>query len=116
MIDNILSLLAPHHCYGCNNPPYLLCDNCKKYIVKSPNEFLSTNIINLELPPESKIKIYYIGLRKGVIKELINGYKFKNQVVSYKILGNLLGEALSVLNDNCILTSIPTSSDHIRKN
>ena len=110
MLDRVLSILAPHHCYGCQKPPKLLCSECKKHNIKNYN---SNNEIVLRIDGKA-ILIQYISQREGALKALIDGYKFQREKISYKILAEFLNDVFPVSSGEIII-AIPTSSAHKRE-
>lgn len=107
MLDNILSILAPHYCYGCQKPPKLMCHECNNYNNKNYNT-LSFNVSDKVYP------VNYISLREGAIKSLIDGYKFQREKAAHKILAELLFTNFPPQNDS-IITTVPTSQSHKRE-
>jgi ComF family protein len=121
MIDTLFSYLAPHPCCSCGRLGALLCDNCKYNII---NEISSSCIIcgavcggnglcTTCTAPYSKA--WYVGERTNELKQLIDGFKFENKKEAYKILGDLLDNAVDQLPPNTIVVAIPTTPSHIRR-
>lgn len=110
MIDAMLSVLAPHYCYGCQNPPKLLCAKCNKYNRQNYN---TSNKIEL-VTKYNTIEVNYIDAREGALKAVIDGYKFQREKSSYKILARMLNDVFPVSKDE-IITIIPTSTAHKRE-
>ena len=110
MIDAMLSVLAPHYCYGCQNPPKLLCAKCNKYNRQNYN---TSNKIE-PVTKYNTIEVNYIDAREGALKAVIDGYKFQREKSSYKILARMLNDVFPVSKDE-IITIIPTSTAHKRE-
>jgi competence protein ComFC len=121
MIDRLLENVAPHHCYNCGKVGTLLCDNCKYDISFDvfANCFLcgrptSTNgsCPHCALPYE---RLWCAGERTGVLRRLIDGYKFENARAAHGVLADVLLAVLPVLPENTIVVPIPTLASHIRE-
>ena len=122
MIDRLLKIIAPHHCYNCQKVGSTLCENCKYDIISEPFErcvnclALSAgnngNCHNCQTP---YIRSWAIGERHEVLEALLNGYKFSFEKESSKVLASLLDQSLPVFPDNVVVTYIPTIPSHIRE-
>ncbi len=110
MLDSLLSVLAPHHCYQCKKPPRLLCEKCINYNTKIyfDGNFIETVIDN------KLYKIKYVALRENSLKELVDGFKFLRQKRAYRDLALLL-HSVFPQEDNILITTIPTSRSHQRE-
>jgi ComF family protein len=120
MIDTLLSYIAPHLCCGCNKMGSLLCDNCKYNITnESLNECVecSKAVIDntcgqCDLPYE---RSWCVGERDGILREIIDRYKFENTKAGCETLADLLDETISHLPLQTIVVPIPTITAHIRQ-
>jgi len=121
MIDEALSLIAPHHCCGCGQIGTLLCDNCK-YDITYEQEHVclvckkplgtTGNCATCRLPYSAA---WSVGERKDSLQRLIGLYKFRYAREAYKVLGTLLLETLPDLPANTVIVPIPTVTSHIRE-
>ena len=122
MIDSLLSLLAPHHCYGCAKVGSLLCENCK-YNIISDSFNICLTCGHLALPSTGlcgRCKVAYgrawcVGERTDELQQLITSYKFQRVKAAYKPLADLLGKTLPDLPASTVIVPIPTVSGHIRQ-
>ena len=121
MLDVLMSFIAPHHCCGCGKTGLILCDSCKYNIVFETNPrclvcHRPTNAMWLcsdcKAPYE---RAWAVGERCDELKALIDKYKFQRVRSAYKVLAELLSEALPSLPSNAIVVPIPTISSHIRQ-
>lgn len=121
MLDKTLSLIAPHHCCGCNKTGSLLCDNCNNYIIDERDMFCivcGRPTFNMSLCNDCTApyqKAWVVGARKGVLQRVIGLYKFERAMAGYKVLGDLMLNILPDLPDNTVIVPIPTVSGHIRE-
>lgn len=122
MIEQLLKIIAPHHCYNCQKIGSTLCENCKYDIISEPFERCvnclalrngnNGNCRNCQTP---YARSWAVGKRHEVLEALLNGYKFSFEKESSKVLASLLDQALPILPDNVVVTYIPTISSHIRE-
>ncbi|AKM80619.1 MAG: putative Phosphoribosyltransferase [Candidatus Saccharibacteria bacterium GW2011_GWC2_44_17] len=122
MIDDILSLIAPHYCFGCTKVGVVLCQNCKYNIISEPYR----RCINCAVPITTnrgvclRCKLPYsrawcIGERNGELESLLNAYKFSNVRAVYKAFADLLDSSLSNLPSSVYVVPVPTITTHIRQ-
>ena len=121
MIDRLLSLIAPHHCCGCDKIGPLLCDYCKNNIIYETKMICVAchrPTANMWLCKKCRIpysKAWAVGERSGVLQRLIGDYKFQRARIAYKDLGDLLLQSLPDLPPNTVIVPIPTVPSHIRE-
>jgi len=121
MVDKMLSLIAPHHCCGCDKIGSLLCDNCK-YNITSESKMVciacgrpSGHMClcnSCRVPYE---RAWVVGDRDGVLQRLVGLYKFERAKSAYKNLGDLLLNTLPELPANAVIVPVPTVAGHIRE-
>jgi ComF family protein len=122
MIDQVLKIIAPHHCYNCQKLGSTLCDNCKHDIISEPFE-RCVNCLSLRAGNNgictncqtSYSRSWAVGERHDALERLLNGYKFSFEKESSKVLASLLDLTVPMLPANTIITYIPTVSGHIRQ-
>jgi ComF family protein len=120
MIDTLISLVAPHLCYGCYKIGTLLCDNCKYDIIDEPFSrcinclaLISTeNCDNCQLPYS---RAWCVGERTATLQYLIGGFKFQNVYAAHEPLAGLLDQCISTLPKDTIIVPVPTAPAHIRE-
>lgn len=122
MLDDLIAIVAPHHCFGCQKIGSLLCGNCKYDIIAEPFEACiscgrdlagPTGICRLcDVPYQ---RAWCVGWRQDYLQQLIDSFKFDNARAAYKPLADLLHAHLPVLPQNTIIVPIPTVSSHIRE-
>lgn len=121
MIDNILSIIAPHQCCGCGQVGTILCDNCK-YDINLDKERRCVSCQKpcgtigicraCRVPYE---RAWYVGVRAGVLQRLIGLYKFERVRSAYRQLGDILLSTLPDLPPQTIVVPVPTASSHVRE-
>lgn len=107
MLDGLLSWLAPHPCISCEKIGALLCDECKKYIVRTNTSTEPTYLRGVEA-------IYSSGRRQGVLQRLVDGYKFLSVQEAAVPIAALMAASLPLLTE-AVLVPVPTSTVHVRK-
>jgi competence protein ComFC len=122
MFDKLLGIIAPHYCYGCNNPGRLLCDNCKYNISSEP---FSGCIVCQKPSGEQGVcsscetsfsRAWCVSERADILERVLNGYKFDRQKTSAAVLAELLDERLPDFSHNdIVIVPIPTVASHIRQ-
>ncbi len=121
MFDSLLKIAAPHHCYGCDKIGGILCGNCKYDIISEPY----TSCIVCARPSPIKgicstcrapyAQAWCVGEREGVLKRLIDDFKFSHVRAAADALVDILDESLPELPDGTIVVSVPTIMPHIRR-
>ncbi len=120
MIDGLLQIIAPHHCYGCGEVGALLCDNCKYDIV---SDGFSACLVCL-MPTTDGIcaahrhgydRAWCVGDRSGSLERLIDGFKFERARYAYKCLAELLDMTVDSLPPDTVVVAVPTIPSHIRQ-
>lgn len=120
MINRLLQIVAPHHCYGCGKIGPLLCANCKYNIVDEP--FEACIVCAMPSPvgicgqcQSSYAAAWCVGERADALKDIINGLKFERVKDGAKVLGGLMSARLPDLPSETIIVPVPTVSAHIRQ-
>jgi ComF family protein len=120
MINQLLGIVAPHHCYCCGKIGTILCGNCKYDIVDDPFE----GCIVCEQPARSGIcrsctttysQAWCVGERAGSLRSVIDGLKFERVKDGAAVLASLLDERLPVLPSQTVIVPVPTIAPHIRQ-
>ena len=117
----LLNLLAPHYCCSCGEIGAVLCGRCKYDIVSEPYEacILCHNIAK---PTENLCNnclaafshAWVVGARLGVLKKVIDDFKFERVRAGYRTLAGLFDATLPNLPSDIIVVPIPTIAKHVR--
>ena len=121
MFDKLLAIIAPHYCYRCGKIGSILCDNCKKYITS--RQYTSCVLCGRIVKKanlcgthrQSYDTLWCFGLRQGVIKKIIDDYKFHRVRAAAAVLADLLDSRLPTLPDDVVIVPIPTTSKNMRR-
>jgi len=101
---SILDILFPYACRGCGHLNGVLCDRCKKYIIKNENEFV-----------DKDERIFMVGYREGVLKKLVTDYKYQAQRAVSTTLAGLVAEVVPEIDEQVCVVPLPTIERHIRE-
>lgn len=121
MLDKVLSIIAPHHCCGCDKIGSLLCDNCKYNISAEASLFCvvcNRPTTRMWLCNDCSVpyeRAWAVGERADVLQRLIGLYKFERARAAYVPLGDLLLNVLPDLPPETIIVPVPTVWSHIRE-
>ena len=120
ILEEMLDFVAPHICCGCGEIGRLLCTSCE-YNITSAQHFVCLVCL---APAKSGICSkhgkdldfgWLVGSRSGVLRNLIDGYKFNNIRQSYKTLADLLYKSMPPLPKDIVIVPVPTVQKHIRE-
>ncbi len=120
MIDKLLGIVAPHHCYSCGISGSILCSSCKYDIIEDSQ---SGCLLCGKTTPDGICsvcktayqKAWYIGERKEVLERLLDDYKFERVYAAASTFAELLDATLPVLPANTVIVPVPTIARHIRQ-
>lgn len=120
MLEGLVALVAPHHCYGCGKLGATVCSSCRYNIVSEPYsgciECGKLTLYGVCGHCEDAYDMAWcVGERDDVLKQLIDGYKFSHQKASYRIAAELLDATVPLLPSNTIVVPVPTVPSHIRQ-
>lgn len=123
-IDRYISLLAPLQCLGCQKEGCLVCQWCKPDIIDLPTErCIACNRLSADartcrscrkkykLPKHVWSRAEY----DGHAKEILHQLKFSRTYSAGKIVAELLDDALPYLEDNTVVTHVPTAPARVRQ-
>lgn len=123
MIDRLLSIIAPHSCYGCGEVGYVLCGYCMNDIKELPYERcifclrLTTrgSLCSLCSERNHLLSAWCVGERTAALRTALDAYKFEHVKAAADTFAQLLHEAMPQLNGNVVVAAIPTAPAHIRE-
>lgn len=119
MIYRFGEVFCPYYCISCGKGGGILCECCKKYILKQENgcclncgeELIKGVCKKCRLP---FLKQTVVGARTGVLKALINVYKYQAARAASETLAELMAERLGDLRGVKIIP-LPTIRKHVRE-
>ena len=117
---SLLDLIAPHSCLGCGTLGTILCDRCKKYLIRTHRNICprckAQKYSHLcdqcpELPPT-----YTLGMRHELLDLLVHELKYSSNRSIATALAELLARTLPRdLPTSTTIVPLPTSTRHIRE-
>ena len=120
MFDKVLSVIAPHYCYGCGKTGQTICQKCKKHIIQMS---YTTCVLCDRQPKYGNYCgrhhfpvqcIYCLLLRQGVVLQAIDALKFERKRAVINDLVDITDELLPQLPTNSVLVPIPTTPRNTR--
>ena len=120
MFDKVLSVIAPHYCYGCGKTGQTICQKCKKHIIQMS---YTTCVLCDRWPKYGNYCgrhhfpvqcIYCLLLRQGVVLQAIDALKFERKRAVINDLVDITNELLPQLPTNSVLVPIPTTPRNTR--
>lgn len=119
ILDGLAEAFCPHYCISCGKAGGILCECCKKNILKQETGYCLNCGGGLEqgfcrscsLPFSRQ---YVVGARTGALKDLVNAYKYGAVRAAGAALAGLLSGRVEEL--SCFsLVPLPTIRRHIRE-
>ena len=112
-IPNLFDLIAPHSCKNCGRIGSILCEKCKKYIIKNSHSPAPSDPKS-PFPRLPHVKFYVLGERTGLLDDLIHIYKYDSVRTLSHTFAELLDATLPQFPQNTVIVPIPTASNHVR--
>ena len=105
MLKNLINLLFPKLCFGCNslllNNEFIICSKCNHDMPLTQHHFFDNNDTTKKfygiLPIEFGSSMLYFH-QNGIVQNLIHNLKYKNQQQIGSFLGKLYSEDLKSVN------------------
>lgn len=118
----MLNMIAPHSCFGCGNIGSTLCQQCKYDIVSEPfvgclGCGLLTAHDNICAPCKKLWRVdggWCVGSREGVLRALLDSYKFYSAKQVGAVVAELLHERVPLLPPETVVVAVPTVRAHVR--
>lgn len=123
MIDGLLGIIAPHRCLGCAKMGSLLCANCQYNIIDDRAQFcimcqapcISDGICRDCTHKVPFQRAWIAAKRTGVVKQVIDTYKFAAARQAHRPLGAMLHATVADVPAGTVVTWIPTVPAHARR-
>lgn len=114
MLDEILNIIAPHHCITCGKLGSIWCDSCKNDIIGSPTLTNTPSIQATVLNPSDYSQLIILSNRDEKMGKLINVYKFHPCRALAKEFSSALIDILPKA-EQFTLIPLPSSPKHIKQ-
>lgn len=121
MVDKLLTIIAPHHCYGCGFVGASLCQSCINDIVNEPfvrcivctSPVYKNGICTQCKPPYAQA--WVASDYEGTMETAIKGYKLASTRELHREFAQILHQTLPYLPPETIIVPVPTVSAHVRQ-
>jgi ComF family protein len=122
MIEKIISIIAPHYCFGCQREGNLLCLGCREtslndnklHCYKCNNPTFDRGLCLNCRSKSPFLELFVVGAHSELLEKLVYVYKFKRAKAAAIPLAELLDSTLPYLSE-AVLVPIPTASNRIRQ-
>lgn len=120
MIDQALAIIAPHHCYGCDDSGSILCQCCKNYI---QDEAFSGCVICYQATGGDNLctrhhlpysRLWCITERQGAMTQALDAYKFQRARSGFQVFAELLDDSLPELPPETVVVPVTTAPKNVR--
>lgn len=121
IFERFVDLVAPHLCVGCDSKYKILCECCVDDIINEP--FLgcwscaaasASGYCNDHKTPEFD-SFWIASLRSGVVKDLIDLYKFGGAKSCSDPLSRIIDARVPILPENTVVVPLPSKNSSIRQ-
>jgi ComF family protein len=120
LLDDVLTILAPHLCIVCDREGFMLCPACYGHLNKVPERCYSCRRISAEaatckacLRKTHLKQVYVATIYEGVAKELTWRLKYSGARAAAKLMAEVINPKLP--NRNLLLVPVPTASKRVRQ-
>ena len=122
IFDTTIGLIAPHYCVGCSRPGAVFCKECAFGTTQLPSIcYVCAKATKAHTPCSvhnglQPLKHVYVAVSyEGVAKKLMHAYKFDCKQAASKNIAFVMDLWLPYLEQNSVLTWVPTLPKHVRQ-
>lgn len=123
ILESAIAFIAPHCCIVCGEENNVLCDQCQQHLaIQEVGACILCGEVEQKLgicmvcQTASKLSwISVIGANEGVLRCLIQDFKFQRVRAAAKPLAALLADRLPSLPPSTLIVPVPTASRRIRQ-
>lgn len=120
IVESIWEFFCPYYCISCGKVGGILCSCCKKYIISGNNWkcLCCGDKLNNRICEKCKLPFreqFYIGERCGLLKDLINCYKYQSIRACSWVFVELLEDLFGSFLKSKVVSPLPTIKKHIRE-
>ena len=121
-IEQVIALMIPLECHICGREGDMLCLSCQMQVLPEHisrcylcNKLTKQQRICTSCAPKSRLRrVWWLGLYKNTVKELIFEMKYHRKRAYARSFGRILSEHIPYLPDDTLVVPIPTASNRIR--
>lgn len=123
VLEQIISVIAPHTCVRCDQDGRLVCADCWPEITpKLPSRCYACNSLSVDSKTCKKCrrasKLAHVWVRTaydGFAKELIHGLKFERKRSAAEVIAAFLAEVDTKKADSMLIVPVPTATSRRRQ-
>jgi competence protein ComFC len=123
MLDSLISLIAPHHCYGCGGVGRVLCTLCAEtQIIPSASRCYRCHKASKQFQVCPKCRasvalqhVWIASMHEGLAKDVLQALKFHRARAAATDIAICLDRLLPILPEDLIVCHIPTANKRIRQ-
>lgn len=122
MFSELGDIFCPQRCLSCGKTDKILCDCCKKNLLKAKADscLVCGRQLNMQgICPNCDLPFSrqcHVGVRGGVLKDLINCYKYQSiRSISFSLADLLSVRIMNWGLSDAVLVPLPTIAKHIRE-
>jgi ComF family protein len=119
ILEQIISLIAPHYCLGCDKVGDILCHNCTETVEELPSRCYSCQLLTedyrtcRQCDNRGLEQVFCATGYSGLPKKLVRKLKFGRSPVAAKVMAGIMAKV--VPDSNWVLIPIPTASSRVRR-
>lgn len=115
MIEQIISVIAPHQCLKCKKEGSLLCSACQEDLPLSPVRCYQCGSPSCKSCPTLLKSVFAATAYEGVAKEFIHKLKFERARAGAEYIAQILDRRLPpFVGDNLVVSFVPTATKRVR--
>ena len=123
LLERTISIIAPHHCFSCSKESNVLCEACALQVF---GDALAACVLCGAPTIDAKIckgcasqtvlrHVWVASEYDGVVKRLIQAYKFERLKAAAIPLAAGMADALPYLGEDVLVVHVPTATNRIRQ-
>jgi len=122
ILEDLVAIIAPHHCLRCNREGALLCEWCRLEAISAPPQHCyrchksSPTTLCADCRPQTDLAHVWVRTAYEDGGELLVGaLKFRHARAAAKEVAALMAERLPRLPADTLITHVPAASSHVRQ-
>ena len=122
LLEKVISVIAPHHCFLCSEENNVLCEACFADVFDEPCEVCA--LCNAPTA-DSRVcgrcvgqtvlgRVWMAGIYDGPRRQLIRAYKFDRLHAAHEVLGEAMVRTLPYVPSDLVVVPVPTAQARVR--
>lgn len=119
LVEQIISLIAPHYCLGCDFMGSILCDNCILKAAEVPSrcyrcQNLTSGFSTCQRCNQNLQQVFpATSYSDDLAKKLVHKLKFERAAATAKVMASMM--AKNIATENWLIVPVPTASSRVRR-